>query len=42
MDDTGVSVVSSPGVSAVETERDLVDTARVTHHQVEPRLNVSK
>lgn len=28
----------SPGIPAVETEGDLVHTARVTHHQVEARL----
>lgn len=27
-----------PGIPAVETERDLVHAARVSHHQVESRL----
>lgn len=30
--------VHSPGIPAVETEGDLIDTARVSHHQVKTGL----
>lgn len=32
----------SPGIPAVEAERDLVDAARVSHHQVETRLKAKQ
>lgn len=31
-----------PGIPAVETERDLVHAARVSHHQVESRLKAGE
>lgn len=41
LENTGVSMYScSPGVSAVETERDLIYTVWMNHHQVESRLEV--
>lgn len=32
------TLMHSPGIPAVEAERDLVHTARMNHHQVKTRL----
>ncbi len=34
--------IHSPGIPAVETECDLVHTARVSHHQVKTRLKAEE
>lgn len=34
--------IHSPGILAVETEGDLVHTARVGHHQVKTRLKAEE